>query len=52
MSYGFACRPSFQIIAAVDAEKGKPSEGFGRLGCNDTYRKDSFVKLPATPHRR
>jgi DNA (cytosine-5)-methyltransferase 1 len=38
MSYGFARRPPFRLIAAVDAEKAKPCEGFGRLGCNETYR--------------
>ncbi len=38
MSYGFARRPPFHIVAAVDAEKAKPCEGFGRLGCNATYR--------------
>jgi DNA (cytosine-5)-methyltransferase 1 len=38
MSYGFARRPPFRLIAAVDAEIGKPCEGVGRLGCNDTYR--------------
>jgi DNA (cytosine-5)-methyltransferase 1 len=37
MSYGFAQRPPFRIIAAVDAEIGKPCAGAGRLGCNDTY---------------
>jgi DNA (cytosine-5)-methyltransferase 1 len=37
MSFGFAQRPPFQIIAAVDAEIGKPCAGAGRLGCNETY---------------
>src|SRR5262249_38693333 len=37
MSYGFVQRPPFQIIAAVDAEIGKPCAGAGRLGCNETY---------------
>jgi DNA (cytosine-5)-methyltransferase 1 len=37
MSYGFARRPPFRLVAAVDAEKAKPCEGFGRLGCNETY---------------
>jgi DNA (cytosine-5)-methyltransferase 1 len=38
MSYGFARRQPFRLVAAVDAEKAKPCEGFGRLGCNETYR--------------
>jgi DNA (cytosine-5)-methyltransferase 1 len=38
MSCGFARRAPFRLIAAVDAEKAKPCEGFGRLGCNETYR--------------
>jgi DNA (cytosine-5)-methyltransferase 1 len=40
MSYGFARRTPFRLIAAVDAEKGKPCEGFGSLGCNATYREN------------
>src|SRR3954454_1679598 len=37
MSCGFARRPPFRLIAAVDAEMAKPCEGFGKLGCNPTY---------------
>src|SRR5438552_10708310 len=37
MSCGFARRAGFQLIAAVDAEHGKPSRGRGRLDCNATY---------------
>jgi DNA (cytosine-5)-methyltransferase 1 len=37
MSYGFARRPPFRLVAAVDAEIGKPCAGKGRLGCNETY---------------
>lgn len=37
MSCGFARRPPFRLIAAVDAEMAKPCEGFGKLGCNSTY---------------
>lgn len=37
MSYGFFRRQPFRLIAAVDAERAKPCEGFGRLGCNETY---------------
>jgi DNA (cytosine-5)-methyltransferase 1 len=38
MSFGFASRAPFKLLAAVDAEKAKPCEGFGKLGCNETYR--------------
>ena len=37
MSCGFARRPPFRVVAAVDAEMAKPCEGFGKLGCNSTY---------------
>lgn len=37
MSCGFARRPPFRLIVAVDAEMAKPCEGFGKLGCNSTY---------------
>jgi DNA (cytosine-5)-methyltransferase 1 len=43
MSYGFASRPPFRLIAAVDAERAKPCEGFGRLKCNETYRANIGV---------
>jgi DNA (cytosine-5)-methyltransferase 1 len=38
MSYGFHAHPSFKIIAAADAEIGKPSYGEGSLECNSTYQ--------------
>lgn len=40
MSYGFAKHPAFQIVAAVDAEIGKPSMGKGKLQCNGTFQRN------------
>jgi DNA (cytosine-5)-methyltransferase 1 len=40
LSYGFAHRRRFRIIAAVDAEEGKPCDGRGTLNCNSTYAKN------------
>lgn len=40
MSFGFHKHPVFEIVAAADAEHGKPSSGFGKLQCNSTYRKN------------
>lgn len=37
MSYGFHKHPAFEIVAAADAELGKPSTGQGKLQCNGTY---------------
>jgi len=37
MSLGFHKHPSFRIIAAADAELGKPSTGRGKLQCNSSY---------------
>lgn len=39
MSYGFFKHEAFKIIAAADAELGKPSAGNGKLQCNTTYQK-------------
>lgn len=44
MSCGFARRPPFQLLAAVDAEQGKPSQGCGRLDCNATYAANIGVE--------
>jgi len=44
MSYGFAKRPPFRIIAAVDAEIAKPCEGTGKLGCNLTYEANLGIR--------
>lgn len=40
MSYGFFKHEAFKIIAAADAELGKPSAGNGKLQCNTTYQKN------------
>ena len=40
MSYGFHKHTSFEVIAAADAELGKPSIGKGKLQCNSTYFKN------------
>ncbi len=37
MSLGFKRHSAFNVIAAADAEMGKPSTGSGRLQCNSTY---------------
>lgn len=37
MSYGFHKHPAFKILAAADAELGKPSSPAGSLKCNSTY---------------
>ncbi len=37
MSFGFHRHPKFDVIAAADAEFGKPSSGRGKLQCNTTY---------------
>jgi len=47
MSYGFRRHPAFQVVAAADAEVGKPSTGLGRLQCNSTYAKNIGI----TPSR-
>ncbi|MBY0523371.1 MAG: DNA cytosine methyltransferase [Gemmataceae bacterium] len=44
MSYGFARRKPYRILAAVDAEHAKPCEGFGRLECNSTYAANIGVQ--------
>jgi DNA (cytosine-5)-methyltransferase 1 len=43
MSYGFHRHPSFQLIAAADAEFGKPSSGHGKLQCNSTYSSNMGI---------
>nr|WP_294506887.1 DNA cytosine methyltransferase [uncultured Rhodopila sp.] len=42
-SAGFARRPEFRIIAAVDLEMAKPSGGQGASDCNATYRANHGV---------
>lgn len=36
-SAGFAAHPDFAVVAAADAQLGKPSSRPGTLGCNDSY---------------
>ena len=43
MSYGFHKHPAFKIVAAADAELGKPSTGEGKLQCNKTYVRNIGV---------
>lgn len=43
MSYGFHAHPSFEVIAAVDAQVGKPSSPAGTLECNHTYEANMGV---------
>lgn len=44
MSCGFARRSPFRVIGAVDAEQAKPSGGFGKLDCNETYEANIGVR--------
>jgi len=44
MSVGFHRHPNFKIMAAADAEIGKPSSGMGKLQCNSTYGKNMKVQ--------
>ena len=39
-SAGFHAHPGFKVIAAVDAQLGKPSSGEGKLDCNATYSEN------------
>jgi DNA (cytosine-5)-methyltransferase 1 len=43
MSYGFFKHAGFEILAAADAEVGKPSMGHGALQCNSTYSANMGV---------
>ncbi|MCO1335684.1 DNA cytosine methyltransferase [Microbulbifer sp. OS29] len=38
MSYGFHTHTNFEIVAAFDAQIGKPSSAKGSLQCNQTYQ--------------
>ena len=44
MSYGFNVHPHFKMIAAIDAEIGKPSSGEGSLQCNKTYKANIGIE--------
>jgi len=57
MSYGFHKHRAFRIVAAADAEVGKPSTGGGKLQCNSTYARNIGVNpvrvdLSAVPPER
>lgn len=43
MSAGFQAHPRFQVVAAIDAQVGKPSSPRGSLGCNQTYEANIGV---------
>ncbi len=43
-SAGFARRPEFRILAAVDLELAKPSGGAGASDCNATYRANHAIE--------
>lgn len=47
MSYGFHAHPAFEVLAAFDAERGKPSSPSGSLGCNATYRLNIGIEPTA-----
>ena len=47
MSCGFHRHPLFKLLAAADAEIGKPSTGRGTLQCNATYERNMGLK----PHQ-
>jgi DNA (cytosine-5)-methyltransferase 1 len=47
MSLGFHRHPQFEILAAADAEIGKPSQRRGSLQCNAAYARN----MGLTPHR-
>lgn len=44
MSFGFNSHSMFDVVAAADAEIGKPSTGAGAIGCNATYEANLGVK--------
>lgn len=44
MSFGFHAHKDFQLIAAFDLEKGKPSSKTGHLECNSTYFANMGIK--------
>ncbi len=47
MSYGFHAHGSFEVVAAADAEIGKPTAGYGSLQCNRTY----FANIGIAPKK-
>lgn len=54
MSFGFHKHPLFSLVAAADAEMGKPSSGAGALQCNGVYSlnmgfRPTCMDLSSTP---
>jgi len=43
-SAGFAANPRFSVVAAADAQLGKPSSPRGSLGCNETYEMNIGIR--------
>ena len=44
MSYGFHAHPNFKVVAAVDAQIGKPSSRKGSLKCNLSYQENIGIE--------
>lgn len=44
MSYGFHAHPAFDVVGAVDAQRGKPSSPAGALACNSTYAANMGIE--------
>lgn len=44
ISCGFDRHPSFRVVAAADAEIGKPSSGVGTLDCNASFLRNIGVE--------
>lgn len=44
MSFGFHAHKRFQVIAAADAQNGKPSSGKGTLECNATFKANIGIE--------
>jgi DNA (cytosine-5)-methyltransferase 1 len=45
MSFGFKANERFQLHFAVDAQKGKPSSGTGKLECNSSYETNIGIQV-------
>ncbi|WP_307867724.1 DNA cytosine methyltransferase [Umezawaea beigongshangensis] len=43
-SAGFHDHPRFSVVAAADAQMGKPSSQPGALGCNETYTRNIGIR--------
>lgn len=44
MSFGFHAHEDFKVVAAIDAQIGKPSLGKGKLECNLSYEANIGIK--------